>query len=703
MPTTHSFPKILLIGFLVLLSTSLTDAVSAEFDTWKSNGPEIGNIFALAVDPVIPTTLYAGIYPGVFKSTDGGENWRAINTGLPESYILTLAIDPITPTTLYAGTGGFGYGVFKSTDGGENWRAVNTGLTHTFVYTLAIASPLPGVDPATPTTLYAGTFGGGVFKSTDGGESWDAINTGLTDTTAKILAIAPPFPESDPETPATLYVGTMSGVFKSTNGGEDWRAVNNGMPAANVYTLAIAPPLPGVDPLTPMTLYAGTSPGSVFKSVDSGENWNIVNVGLTASYIESLAMVPPIPGVDPAAPNTLYAGTWSDGVFKSTNDGEDWRAVNTGLSNRYVHILAIAPLLPGTDPTTSVVLYAGTDRGVFKSINSGENWGTVNTGLPATDVVNTLAIAPTLPEVAPVEPATLYAGTEYGVFKSTNGGKNWITANTGLTVPTNVQILAIDPLTPTILYAGTGYGVFKSTNGGDDWNPINTGLTDSHLWTLAVDPLAPTVLYAGTWNGGVFKSIDGGEIWQEINAGLTDSDIRAIAVDPLTTTTLYAGTAWGNMFKSIDGGENWSKANTGLTNSGIRALVIDPTTPTILYIGTDAGGVFKSTDGGENWNAANTGLTNAFIHTLAIAPSLPGMDALTPTTLYAGTNGGGVFKSTNGGEKWSTVNTGLVNAFVLALAIDPLTPNHLYAGTHGGGVFAIQQVKCKFYLPQIAR
>jgi hypothetical protein len=85
---------------------------------------------------------------GVFKSTNGGTNWSAVNTGLTNTYVYALAIDPATPTTLYAGT--WGGGVFKSTNGGTNWSAVNTGLTNTYVWALAI-------DPATPTTLYAGT------------------------------------------------------------------------------------------------------------------------------------------------------------------------------------------------------------------------------------------------------------------------------------------------------------------------------------------------------------------------------------------------------------------------------------------------------------------------------------------------------------------------------------------------------------------
>jgi len=150
----------LLIGLLTLLLASQAIPVSAGFNVWTSIGPEGGNVSALAIDPATPATLYAGTSGGVFKSTDGGANWSAVNTGLTATNIQALAIDPATPTTLYAGT--WGGGVFKSTNGGESWSAVNTGLTNTDVRALAI-------DPDTPATLYAGTWGGGVFSIQQGG------------------------------------------------------------------------------------------------------------------------------------------------------------------------------------------------------------------------------------------------------------------------------------------------------------------------------------------------------------------------------------------------------------------------------------------------------------------------------------------------------------------------------------------------------
>jgi len=166
-----------------------------------------------------------------------------MNIGLTNTEVRALAINPQTPDTLYAGT--WGGGVFKSTNGGMDWTAVNIGLTNLEVWALAI-------DPQTPDTLYAGTWGGGVFKSTNGGTDWTAMNIGLTNTWVYALAI-------DPQTRDTFYAGTAGGgVFKSTNGGTDWTAMNTGL--TNTIVLAL-----GINPVTPDTLYAGTNGGGVFK------------------------------------------------------------------------------------------------------------------------------------------------------------------------------------------------------------------------------------------------------------------------------------------------------------------------------------------------------------------------------------------------------------------------------------------------------
>jgi photosystem II stability/assembly factor-like uncharacterized protein len=389
--------------------------------------------------------------------------WASI--GPEGENISALAIDPATPTTLYAGTNGSG--VFKSMNGERNWSTVNTGLTNLYVHTLVI-------DPATPTTLYAGT-GDGVFKSTDGGGNWNAINTGLTNTDVSTLAI-------DPATPTILYAGTNGGVFKSTDGGGNWDAINTGLTNTDVSTLAI-------DPATPTILYAETEDG-VFKSTDGGENWNAINTDIPGNtHVYALA-------IDPATPTTLYAGTGS-GVFKSTNNGGNWNAVNTGLTNIDVSTLAI-------DPATPTTLYAGTGGGVFKSTDGGENWSEFNTGL--TDLnVRILAINPKMP-------TALYAGTGgSGVF---------------IMVAPPAFAVIIDGPWPR-LPAGTGLALDK------EWSAL-TLQSDMTKQTFVLQPDPDkTALPNSVWD---MKTYDGrlylgyGDLWN--NRGPVD----IVSYDPLSDT-----------------------------------------------------------------------------------------------------------------------------------------------------------------------
>jgi cysteine-rich repeat protein len=629
----------------------------AGINVWTSHGPEGGDVQALAIDPMTPTTLYAGTPGGgVFKSTNGGGTWGA--TGLTNTSVNALAIDPMTPTTLYAGKAY--QGVFKSTDGGDTWGA--TGLSGTEVLALPI-------DPTTPTTLYAGTGwpSGGVYKSTDGGDTWNVANSGLSGI-VDALAI-------DPKIPTTLYAGTFDGVFKSTDGGDSWSATGlTNTTSTSVRALAI-------DPTTPTTLYAdanirsGTPDRALHKSTDGGDTWSATSLG----GADALA-------IDPITPTTLYAAgavcdaeSCKGALFKSTDGGDTWTTANTGLTY-WVYTLAI-------DPRTPTTLYAGTSQGgAFKSTDGAGTWRGVNTGLISTRVY---AVA-----IDPTTPTALYAGTEYlGVFKSTDGGDTWRAAARGPD-PTSFfwdgLALAIDPITPSRLYAATyggGPGVIKSTDGGDTWGA--TGLPGREVFALAIDPLTPTTLYAagperneGGESAVVFKTTDAGATWRAVHThtGLYGRPPLPLVIDPMTPTTLYAG-AGDSVYKSTDGGDTWGA--TGLTNTSLSALAIDPTTPTTLYAGTSISGVFKTTDGGGTWPA--TGLTNTGVWALAIDPT-------TPTTLYAGIPNQGVFKSTDGGGTWSALNIGLTNPNVFALAIDPMTPTTLYAGTYGGGVFAIEQI-----------
>ena len=393
--------------------------------------------------------------------------------------IPALAIDPLTPTTLYAGTSGGG--VFKSTDGGANWSA--TSLTNIAVSALAI-------DPLTPTTLYAGTDGA-VYKSTDGAASWNM--TGLAGIAVFSLVV-------NPLTPTSLYAGTDGAVYRSTDGGASWNATSGLF--GRVSSLAI-------DPLTPTTVYAGTAiyggtpfgpSGGVYKSTDGGASWSPTLFGPPPGA-DTAFLCGPCGGVlalaiDPLVPTTLFSGT--DALVEYDYWGEVVVWTSQGL------------VIKSTDGATS---WTGSGFGAYTSA----------------DPILTLAVEP---RTDPLTPATLWAGTS-DAFKSTDGGASW--SATGLTAGSGyVLSLAIDPVTPTTLFAGTYGGVFKSITGGANWNP--TGLiTWLHIFSLSLNP--SNVIGGSPSTGTVTLTApapEGGAV-----VTLTSSD-AAIATVP-TSVTVAAG------------------------------------------------------------------------------------------------------------------------------------------------------------------
>ena len=288
-----------------------------------------------AIDPQVPSRIYAAAFPGgLFRSTDSGNSWVAIGKGLPGSYfVASIVIDPVTHTTVYVGlVGSRGGSLYRSTDGGDTWNLVSSEVSGFHLK----------IDPNAPSTLYASNNDYAFVKSSDRGASWSVSNQDMP-AGAQVTDIA-----VDPQTPSTLYVTTVEDVLKSTDSGDTWGSVAD-VDGGN--------PRIGVDPKTPSTVYFVSArseydltsvkgPGNprkraaqrvalegVSKSTDSGETWEMMNTGLSSVCIP-YALV-----IDPLDANTLYLGA-ANGLFRSTDGAKTWNLVDFFMSPT---ALAISP------------------------------------------------------------------------------------------------------------------------------------------------------------------------------------------------------------------------------------------------------------------------------------------------------------------------------------------------------------------------
>jgi hypothetical protein len=304
--------------------------------------------------------------------------------------------------------------------------------------------------------------------------------------------------------------------------------------------------------------------------------------------------------------------------------------LNCCLGNIFVTALIVYP--------DTQVIIAGTQDGVYKSIQGGGDWVEMNSGFPGGyDIPWVWSLA-----IDPITPTTVYAGTDIGVYKKIEGVDYWVLMNNGIPNHYFINSLAIDPKTPTTIYAGatfySGGGsdsdgiVLKSTDGGVKWREITSTIYDNVAFDLAINPSAPETVYVGM-RGGVMKSKNGGVDWSLINTGLDNKYVLSVDVSPDPPNAVYAGTD-GGVYVSTNDGMSWDPLNTGLINTRIVSFAFDPANSAILYVGTDGGGVYKSEDGGVNWIAVGTGLgRKTLIYSLAVNPS-------DPSIVYAGTDDG---------------------------------------------------------------
>ena len=645
-----SLALIALAGLVVLLifnservgraATSIAGGAGAVSGSLESQpaGPGVGQITSLAIDPVSVGVLYAGTqHAGLYKSTNGGTTWFAINSGIDHSivvyYTAGVALDPSRPNTVYATSGE----LYKSADAGANWAPIDTSRVGTGIITA------PAIDAAG--TLYIGFSEGMAAKSTDGGNTWTVIDSGLSGDYVVFMTV-------DKSKSGVVYAGLGGGLFKTTDGGASWSQIL----AGGFGSLAI-------DPSNSLNLYAtqfGTIPGILQKSTDGGATWSASSPG-SSGYLEGVA-------VDPADSKSIYIGT-DKGLLKSSDGAESWFVASPSLPARQLN--------PIFDPSSPGTLYA-VGPGLFKRSNNEEQWSTINTGLPAAAI--SVIAASALPS------GKIYAGTDDGSIYTSTDGRAWSLSISGTTFGYVASIVA-DPANQSVVYASTEAGLLRTTDGGGNWSTLPPFNSDGG--TLLIAPSNPMILYMN-FGDVLYRSDNGGTTWRTTNSlpfrSAEHVAINAINVDPTRPYRLYAGATGyihdnpvnGGVFKSNDGGDTWLLAGSGLSDAtSVTAIAVDPSNPKNVFAGTFASGVFKSNNGALRWKSTIYGFTDFIVE--ALATNATG-------TVYAGTDGG-VFRSIDGGKVWSAINIGgIFDQQVNAICVSPSNPQVVFVGTNLGVV-----------------
>ena len=299
-------------------------------------------------------------------------------------------------------------------------------------------------------------------------------------------------------------------------------------------------------------LQRALSGSPAFRSTDGTMTWTGVGSGLAAEGTRSFAFD------RSTEPTTVYAGTEWQGVFKSVDGGTTWtRPANGNLPRVRVSSMAVGSGSPAT-------LYAATGGGLFRSDDQGETWTDLQLGVPASSLV-----------ILPDEPSTIYAGAEWtsgdGVFRSADGGMTW----NGTGLPGNVMMLAASG--PTVYAVMSGGGLYRMIDGGS-WTAV-TGIPPE-VYAFAVSQANPDVAYAGTFSGGLYTTSDGGVSWTEIASGVP---IAAITIAPSDPATIYVFTSWWGTVVTHDGGITWESGGSFVTGSPY-AFAVDAASPNTVFM-----------------------------------------------------------------------------------------------------------------------
>jgi photosystem II stability/assembly factor-like uncharacterized protein len=686
---------------------------------------------------------------GLWKTENAGVSWTPLIDDFPSLSVGDIAVSESRPDVVYLGSGEAnhfrasiaGTGVYRSDDAGRTWSHLGLAATQSIGRIR--------VHPTDPDTVYVAATGHewttgpdrGVYKTTDGGRTWQKVFY-LNEKVGAIDLVM------DPQHPDTLIVSMVNrirrrwsdpvpgggdGLFKTTDGGRTWRQLTKGLPAAEttgrigldlcrshpgvVYAFAdnhtpTRMPEPGErDSYGRLRTYPDIVGAEVYRSDDQGETWRKVSPAdrLFERFGGTYGWVFGQIRVDPNDADVAYL--MGLGLYRSEDGGRTWTEIAQDVHGDH-HGLWI-------DPSDSNYLINANDGGANVSYDGGKNWRSFQAGIPATQFYNVaFDMATPFNVYGSVQDFGTFRGKGVGPLPAKDAEENERRGQRGIRweyAPGGEgTLIAIDPADVNTEYASSYYGrVERSEYRDGEWKskriypragegePPYRG---QWLAGLALSPHNPDIVYAGFQY--LFRSLNRGETWERISPDLSTNNpqwagklpyaipyqtITAIAESPFKFGVIYAGTDDGRAHVTRDGGATWADITAGLPyNKHVWCLVAsthDPATAYIALVGRHdddfAPYLFKSTNYGKTW--------------IAIAANLPGgptnvirEDAKKKNVLYCGTDYG-VYASTDGGRNWNCLGSGLPNAPVWDLQVHP-RDNMLVIATNGRGMWAIDDV-----------
>lgn len=679
-----------------------TNKTAAGSSTWKALGPHNvgGRTLALAFNPANSNTIWAGSASGgLWRSHSGGEGvnaWHNIPIGFPVLGVAAIAVHPSDSNTLYIGTGEvynyqntgtrlsirvtrgtYGTGIFKSTDNGASW-------THSLNWAYDDMRGVQHivVNPLNPNAVWAATTEG-VFRSYDAGATWTNIHPILMAT--DIL-----FHPADTNIVMVSCGGfatTGHGLYRSMNGGQTFVKMTNGTPGTFSGKTLLG--VTGSAPYEFFASFADDFSGiGIYKTVDTGTTWTVVND--TVDYPVWQGWYSHDVEVNPSDRNEVLACGLD--LYRSTNGGyllsqvSAWNLWQLGVATPIGGPEGPAQFVHGDihriyyHPTNHDTVYFVTDGGIFRTKDGASTFEGLNGMYQTTQFYANFASSHQDSNfaVGGLQDNTTVVYEGNGAWRKEIGGDGCSAA--------------INPNDDNIVYGSYQYlGMLKSTDRGVNWSQLSPPQTSAENFAApyVLCPDNPNTIYAG--GSTLLKSVNAGFTWVASNGSNSIyqfQPILKIATDPNDCDLVFvsitpSGSNLAKIFKSTNGGSSWTDHTGSLPNRYLMDIAVHPSDQSEVWVtvgGYGTSHVYKSMNGGVSWFAKDNGLPDLPTNSVEIDP-ITGV-------IYVG-NDLGVYYSEDGGNNWQPYATGMPEAAIVMDLNISQANNALRAATHGSGVWEV--------------